>query len=128
MIGKPMYNDSFILVTKKPFEDWLLGKMNLREFKNLGPQEKRELFLCWKWGFTNKISNEALEGSEKETLKSIGTIEDWSKLREDISAYYTKKIEWNNYCVGVWQSIENGMFFGDEQARHVAKEFGGSIV
>ena len=58
----------FAFIPIIPFEKWAEGKMGMKKFDILSHKDKNKIFLRWKWGFEDDITNENLDMSEKASL------------------------------------------------------------
>lgn len=98
-------------VEKKDFFIWVKSKIDINEFYKSSEKEKREVFLLWKHGFTNKESNESLEEDDISFSMMVNHYkhEDWENLETGTREYYQSRIKWIDHCNSIWHKIQNNM-------------------
>ena len=87
----------FALVPIIPFEKWAEGKMGMNKFDILSHRDKRKIFLRWKWGFEDDITNENLDMSEKASLYLFKD-DDLSQLSEEWRFHIQNKRNFDRIC------------------------------
>jgi hypothetical protein len=95
----------FCLIPIVQFEEWLVHKhQSLDKFNSLKRDDKEKVFLRWKWGFEDDNVNEALEFSERVTLKQFKD-QDISLLPEATRFHVEHKQAFDLICQDIKQRI-----------------------
>lgn len=100
---KDLEGYSFTVDVKADFFEWLkLGYGSIDKFMHLSPKDKEEIFLRWKWKFSNSTINRELEMSEQATLQMVRGVE---FKNEGMRSYIDNKAIFDTQCRSVKQSI-----------------------
>ncbi|MEW6680008.1 MAG: hypothetical protein AB1297_03150 [bacterium] len=101
---------SFVILRIPSFHNWLKKKGLLKELQIQPIRKKKEIFLMWKWGYSD---TGVLEASEKQSYYYLLT-----QPQKDISGikdeYNRNKIGWFNYTTALWELIEKNLSLTEE--------------
>lgn len=129
---------SFTVIKRKPFREWLGKYYNVNEFDKLNPEEKKVIFLRWKWGLEYKIetysgktkyndeSNFSAEYSRKDDLKNIDAI--INSAKNNGTKWYWENVKRDEeYCDQIARDIGVMASRFTPQAQKIADQFGGTV-
>lgn len=114
----------FSLISIVPFEDWLhrIGR-NMNDFMGMSRPDKEQVFLRWKWGFSDPRANEELEISEKRILFQYKE-SDLEDLNEGTKFHIQKKRDFDQYCFRLRQRLGLAGMVKNATVDKVVKAFG----
>ena len=94
-IGKSIQTGKYCITKQyiKPFKKWI---DDFYSFQRLSKNDKRTLFLRWKWGFNSNETNEALEATRRGLIERIKMLID--SPQEDVSYMAKDMVNFENYC------------------------------
>ena len=88
------------------FKNWIAQTYGSWDaFLKLRPVDKEKVFLRWKFGFENDVSNQALEESEKHTIFMLKEMDIENKFEKGIAYFLQMKMQFERNCFEIKKEI-----------------------
>jgi len=97
------------MIKQDYFNNWVARKMSIYEYRRLSLNAKTDMFFTWKYGFSSRDINEAIDQSQRWIVSRLTNIspEHWANMKPKIRVFFQDKIKWMDWCDKQMANLES---------------------